>query len=177
MRISVRSQIKKCLATGSYRRVLPFSAFLTLVLFAASHSKAQFSDGFDGTVIDTSIWTVHAATGFSITQNDDLTFDADPINDPADDIYPAMNFDNQWDRCYLRSVSFARNQGALGVCITFDVSTLNTTSWYIGVIPTGTDPSMEPPDKFAYAWHYFFSIPINILHFMEDPYGLISLPA
>src|SRR4051812_26579083 len=98
-------------------------AFLLLAFcFALASFRAygQFSDDFNGSSINTSIWTVLTEPGFSITQaNGALTFDADNINDPSDANFTTYNFDNQWDKANLLSIPFPRAQNGIGTQITF----------------------------------------------------------
>jgi len=84
-------------------------------------------------------------------------FDTDDIDGGFN--FPGMNFDNEWDRIALLSVPFPRAMGANPVEIIFEITTINTTAWYIGVVPEGipaADTGVDANLKFVYAWHYFF---------------------
>ena len=109
-------------------------------------SQAQFLDEFDAGSINASIWTAFNDTGFSMTPvGGELVFDADDVSDAGDANFPTWNFDNQWDKCYLVSNATApRELNSQPTRLTAKVTTQRTCSWYIGFMPSGADPTVDP---------------------------------
>ena len=140
--------------------VIRYATLWATVLLCSSpfRATAQFRDDFDGAAIDTSIWMVHTSPDFSITQAGGvLTFDADDLTDDGDPSFPDDNFDNQWDKAYMVSTPFPRVSDSVATQISFEATVpVQSTAWYIGVMPEGTNPAIDPQNKYAYAWHYFW---------------------